>query len=171
MGCCGKTLCAGAARISPYREQINHKQLISIHNKEENTMHRHHYGFTMIDMMITIVIIAILTAISYPTYHNFVLKARAENARADILSNINMLERYYSQNKTFVGYNKLEQNRSKTFFTLTGIYNPSSYTLIATPKAANSGETKSVVYSSLKGMLLCTNQKDDNGNYTDCDIF
>ncbi|WP_275415294.1 type IV pilin protein [Snodgrassella gandavensis] len=128
-------------------------------------MQRHNQGFTLIDMMITIIIIAILAVIAYPSYNNYVIKAREQNARADLVRNANKLERYYAKNNTFSGYgDTLEQGKSATFFTFAGDYQPNSYRLVATPTAANSGATREVVYDSLEGILLCENTQPQECN-------
>ncbi|PIT16637.1 hypothetical protein BGI32_04260 [Snodgrassella alvi] len=130
-------------------------------------MHRHNQGFTLIDLMITVTIIAILAVIAYPSYNNYVIKAREQNARADIVRNVNKLERYYAKNKTFSGYtDTLEQDKSATYFTFAGTYEPDSYRLVATPTAANSGATRAVVYDSLHGMLLC-----EDSSAANCDPY
>ncbi|MCT6881962.1 type IV pilin protein [Snodgrassella alvi] len=131
-------------------------------------MQRQHYGFTMIDMMVTITIIAILAVIAYPAFNNYVIKTREQNARADLVQNINKLERYYSKNKTFQGYTNslLEQGKSATYFNFTGIFNPNDYRLVASPTAANKGENNYIIYDSVKGMLLCEDQQQTN-----CDPF
>ncbi|PIT52665.1 hypothetical protein BHC44_06900 [Snodgrassella alvi] len=130
-------------------------------------MQRHNRGFTLIDLMITITIIGILAAIAYPSYNNYVIKAREQNARADLVRNVNKLERYYAHNKTFSGYaDTLEQGKSATYFTFAGTYKPDSYRLVATPTAANSGATRVVIYDSLKGMLLC-----EDSSAASCDPY
>jgi type IV pilus assembly protein PilE len=146
-------------------------------------MQRRNQGFTLIDLMITITIMGILAAIAYPSYNSFVIKAREQNARADLVLNINKLERYYAKNKTFIfipqntdstdptdnskqNTHTLEQKNSATYFTFSGTYKPSSYRLVATPTPANSGATRVVVYDSLHGMLLCDDIRQES-----CDPF
>lgn len=118
-------------------------------------MQRQNQGFTLVEMIVTITILAILASIAYPSYRNYQLKAREQNARADLIQNVSRLERYYAINKTFSGYSEdLVQNKSVEYFTLSGTYESDHYFLTATPKA-NSGEEKSIVYDSVRGMLLC----------------
>lgn len=53
-------------------------------------------GFTLIELMITVAIVAILAAIAYPSYTQHVQKGRRENAKAELLSYVQNLERYYA---------------------------------------------------------------------------
>ncbi|MCO6526118.1 MAG: prepilin-type N-terminal cleavage/methylation domain-containing protein [Snodgrassella sp.] len=139
-------------------------------------MPRHNQGFTLIDMMITVTIIAILATIAYPTYNQFIIKAREQGARADLIQNGSKLERFYAKNKTFItnttipnnkveeNTHTLEQGKSATYFTFTGTYEPNKYRLVATPTAANSGATRLVVYDSIKGMFLCEDKQQTECN-------
>lgn len=59
-------------------------------------------GFTLIELMITVVIIAILAGIAYPSYVEQVKKARRTNAQADLVELSSFMERYYTENFTYM---------------------------------------------------------------------
>ncbi|WP_306440793.1 type IV pilin protein [Neisseria dentiae] len=58
-------------------------------------------GFTLIELMIVVLTLAILATIAYPSYETYVRQTRLENVRADLMINAQMMERYYAQNKRF----------------------------------------------------------------------
>lgn len=60
-------------------------------------------GFTLIEVMIAVVIIAVLAAIAYPSYNNHVTKTRRAAAAACLLENQQLLERFYTTELTYVG--------------------------------------------------------------------
>ena len=55
-------------------------------------------AFTLIELMITVVIIAILAAIAIPTYAQYVQQARRSDAGATLLLAAQWMERYRSEN-------------------------------------------------------------------------
>lgn len=57
-------------------------------------------GFTLVELMITIGILAILAAIAYPSYMNYIQRARIEAARAEMADNIRLMEQHYAKNRT-----------------------------------------------------------------------
>lgn len=59
-------------------------------------------GFTLIELMITVAIVAILAAIAYPSYQNYVLRGGRTDGQAKLLEIMQAQERYYSQNQTYV---------------------------------------------------------------------
>lgn len=69
-----------------------------------------HRGFTLIELMIAIVIVAILLAVALPSYQNSVQKARRADAKAALLDAANRQEGYmldrgtYSVDMTDLGF-------------------------------------------------------------------
>jgi type IV pilus assembly protein PilE len=58
-------------------------------------------GFTLIEVMIAVVIIAVLAAIAYPSYNNHVVKTRRAAAAVCLLENQQLLERYFTTNLSY----------------------------------------------------------------------
>jgi len=58
-------------------------------------------GFTLIELMITVAIIAILAAIAYPSYKDSVLKSRRAAAQSDLVELASFMERFFSENNQY----------------------------------------------------------------------
>lgn len=62
------------------------------------------HGFTLVELVITVAIIAILVAIAVPAYNDQVRKARRGQAQADLMELTQLAERYHSVNNSYVGF-------------------------------------------------------------------
>lgn len=62
-------------------------------------------GFTLIELMITVAIVGILAAIAYPSYTQYVERARRQEAIAVMLEVQQFAERFFTENRTYVGSN------------------------------------------------------------------
>ncbi|PMG43203.1 type IV pilin protein [Shewanella sp. 10N.286.52.B9] len=58
-------------------------------------------GFTLIEVMITVVIIGVLASIAYPSYVGFVSKGARADALSGLMNIANRQEQYYLDHKTF----------------------------------------------------------------------
>ena len=64
-------------------------------------MRNHMRGVTLMELMIVVVIIGILTAIAYPSYRQYVAKAKRNEAKSCLLQIATLQERHYLQNATY----------------------------------------------------------------------
>ena len=133
---------------------------------------RKHAGFTLLEVMITVVIVAILTAIAYPSYENQLRKGRRASAQAFMVDLANREQQYLLDARSYaIGTNALPllgfaneaaiPSDVSKFYTITitpdAPTTPPSFTITATPKAG----TKQVADGVLT--LNSTGAKTRNG--------
>lgn len=68
-------------------------------------MRRSHVpGFTLIELMITVAVVAILAAIAYPSYQEQIRKSRRAQAKADLVEYAQMAERWHTVNNSYATF-------------------------------------------------------------------
>ena len=55
-------------------------------------------GFTLIELMITVAIVAILAAVAYPSYREYVARSNRTEAQAILMEASQYMERFYAEN-------------------------------------------------------------------------
>ncbi|HYD81753.1 MAG TPA: type IV pilin protein [Paucimonas sp.] len=60
-------------------------------------------GFTLIELMVTVVVIAILAAVALPAYSDYVVRGRLPQATSNLATMRVKLEQYFQDNRTYVG--------------------------------------------------------------------
>ena len=58
-------------------------------------------GFTLIELMITAVIVAILAAIALPSYASYIARARRADARVQLVQAAQFMQRFYAANDSY----------------------------------------------------------------------
>lgn len=60
-------------------------------------------GFTLIEIMIVVAIIAILAAVALPQYNSYVMRGRIPEATANLAAKRVRMEQWFQDNRTYVG--------------------------------------------------------------------
>lgn len=100
-------------------------------------------GFTLIELMIVVAVVAILASIAIPAYQDQVRKGRRADAMAQLLTLSQAYERFYTSNNTYAGFwatVPVAQRQSPTqgtaFYALTTNETATTFVITATPLAA-----------------------------------
>jgi type IV pilus assembly protein PilE len=78
-------------------------------------------GFTLIELVVAMVIVAILAAIAIPSYQSYVLKSHRTDAKSALLDLASLEERYFSTQNTYTG------NPNNLGYTTAGTSVPSAF--------------------------------------------
>lgn len=101
-------------------------------------------GFTLIEMMITVAIVAILASVALPSYSEYVLRSKTEEATSGLAELRVRMEQYFQDNRKYDDYVdgncKLVSNGNLAvpgdkYFAFTCESLASSYTLTATGRS------------------------------------
>ncbi|MDH1011386.1 prepilin-type N-terminal cleavage/methylation domain-containing protein [Pseudomonas nicosulfuronedens] len=113
---------------------------------------RRERGFTLIELMIAVVVVAILAAIAFPSYQRYVLRSHRVEAQAVLSEAAARQERYYSQNNAYAStaaaLNMTSNVNALQYYSL-AISNvtATAYTLTATAKGSQAKDGQCLTLS------------------------
>jgi type IV pilus assembly protein PilE len=104
--------------------------------------HKKLNGFTLIELMIAVAILAIITAFAYPSYQNYIRKSRRSEAKIELEKIAMAQERFFSANNGYTsdlsqlpGYDANPVTTENGYYTINAAINGATLTLTATPVA------------------------------------
>lgn len=111
------------------------------------------HGFTLIELMIAVAVLAIIVGIAYPSYLEQIRKTRRSDAKIALLNLAQTMERNYTEanrydqdsagNTFTLPYTEAPKDEATKYYDLTlQSVSSSAFTLQATPKGAQAGDTK-----------------------------
>lgn len=105
-------------------------------------------GFTLVELLIVVVILGILASIAIPAYQDSVMSSKRGAVQSDLMSFANAMERYFTENGTYVGataagvyYTQSPTTGGAANYTLSvSSATASTYTLTATATGTMAGD-------------------------------
>ena len=90
-------------------------------------------GMTLLEVMITIVIIGIIAAVAYPSYLSYMQNSRRADAMQSLMNSQSIYEKCYSSNFSYTGCStQLPATSSNGYYLLSASSSTSTYTITAT---------------------------------------
>jgi type IV pilus assembly protein PilE len=111
-------------------------------------------GVTLVELLITVVIIGILAAIALPSYTNHIKKTRRKMAAACVQANAQYMERWYTSKLTYAGASAQPcQTEIQPFYTVTATPTGArTFTATAVPQGAQASDTCGTLTVNEKGL-------------------
>jgi type IV pilus assembly protein PilE len=108
-------------------------------------------GFTLLELMITVTVIAILAAIAVPQFGDYTKRGKITEAVATLSDLRVRAERFYADNRTYAGFD--QTTPGTRYFTYACVTAAATYTCTAT-----GGHAAAPVDQSMAGFVYTVNQ-------------
>ncbi|MFV3332181.1 type IV pilin protein [Pseudomonas sp. NY15437] len=106
-------------------------------------------GFTLIELMVVAAIVAILAAIAYPSYQQYIIRGKRSAAQAQMMDIANRQQQYLLANRSYASKTQLESGgyalpsevSSNYGYSITvGSGTPPTFTITFTPSGAQASD-------------------------------
>jgi type IV pilus assembly protein PilE len=118
-------------------------------------------GFTLVELMITVVIIGILSAIVVPSYKQYVLRGKLTDAFTKLSSLQLRMENFFQENRnygtaTVCGVDATASNSADFTYSCSTSNSDQNFTVLATGRSAAAGFQYSIDDAGAKGTVSVT---------------
>lgn len=112
-------------------------------------------GFTLIEVMVTVAIVAILTSIALPSYNTYVIQGKIPEALANLGTKALQIEQFYLDNRTYVGATTCtnDTTTSRYFDFACSSSSTTAFQLVATGKSSMLGFSFAITQNNGKSTV------------------
>ena len=114
---------------------------------------RKQHGFTLIELMVVVAIVAILTTVAYPSYQDYITRGQLAEGTSTAADMRVRLEQYFQDNRTYVGApicTTPPAAPAVKYFTFACAPTATTYTITATGTGTTTGFVYTVNQSNLR---------------------
>lgn len=110
-------------------------------------------GFTLIELMIAVVVVAVISVIAIPNYSEYVRRGARAEAMASLLQGAAQMQQQFTLNNSYAGTAPIFKSTTKYSVLLAASATTNAFTLVATPLSAdNKCGAFTVDQSGLRGL-------------------
>ena len=124
-------------------------------------------GFTLIELMIAVAIVAIIATVAYPSYREQVRSSKRADAMADLMELSQFMERIFTENGTYqpggsnptLPFTQSPPSGGASYNLTISASSATTYTLRAAPTGSQSGDrcgNLTINHTGLKGVSAST---------------
>lgn len=115
-------------------------------------------GFSLIELIIIVVVLAVITSIAIPTYTSFVERTRRADAQVALLEAAARMEQFFTSNNTYVGAALSSAVSENGFYNLAATTTATTYSITATATGTQASDTDCATFTITQtGQRTATN--------------
>lgn len=121
--------CIQETTIASRRKLMHLKGIFMKHNAQQ--------GFTLVELMVTVAIVGILSAVAIPNYQNYISNSKLLAAHTTLTTSRNAAEQYFQDNRSYAGLCVSNTPTPTANFNFSCTANQNSYLFTATAKSSS----------------------------------